>query len=94
MTLADAIELWHVIVLVVFYGVGDALFQPAFSAIVPDVVPRGELLQANAIQELMEPLGLRFAGPALGGLVIAVFGVGPRSWSTLPPSPRRRWRCR
>ena len=38
--------------------------------------PRGELLQANAIRELMEPLGLRFAGPALGGLVIAVFGVG------------------
>jgi Transmembrane secretion effector len=76
LTLAHAIELWHVIVLVVFYGVGDALFQPAFSAIVPDVVPRGELLQANAIRELMEPLGLRFAGPALGGLVIAVFGVG------------------
>ena len=76
LTLADAIELWHVLVLVVFYGVGDALFQPAFSAIVPDVVPRDELLQANALKELMEPVGLRFAGPALGGLLIAVFGVG------------------
>jgi MFS family permease len=76
LTLTDVIELWHVIVLVVFYGVGDALFQPAFSAIVPDVVPREELLQANAVRELMEPLGLRFAGPALGGLLIAVVGVG------------------
>ena len=76
LTLTDVIELWHVIVLVVFYGFGDALFQPAFSAIVPDVVPREELLQANAVRELMEPLGLRFAGPALGGLLIAVVGVG------------------
>ena len=58
------------------YGVGEALFQPAFTAIVPDVVPQEELLQANALKELMEPIGLRFAGPALGGLLIAVFGVG------------------
>jgi Na+/melibiose symporter-like transporter len=72
----DSIELWHVLVLVVFYGFGDALFQPAFTAILPEVVPREELLQANSLKELMEPLGLRFAGPALGGLLIAVFDVG------------------
>jgi MFS family permease len=76
LALAATAELWQVIALVVVYGIGQALFQPAFSAIVPDVVPRDELLQANALRELMEPLGLRFAGPALGGLLIAVFGVG------------------
>jgi Na+/melibiose symporter-like transporter len=76
LALADSAELWHLIVLVVFYGLGEALFQPAFTAIVPDVVPRDELLQANALKELMEPLGLRFAGPALGGALIAVFEVG------------------
>ena len=61
--------------LVVFYG-GQALFQPAFAAIVPDVVPRDQLLQANALREVMEPLGMRFGGPALGGFLIALFGVG------------------
>jgi MFS family permease len=76
LALAETAELWQVIGLVVVYGIGQALFQPAFSAIVPDVVPRDELLQANALRELMEPLGLRFAGPALGGLLIAVLGVG------------------
>jgi Na+/melibiose symporter-like transporter len=76
LALAEEAELWHLIVLVVFYGFGEALFQPAFTAIVPDVVPRDELLQANAVKELMEPLGLRFAGPALGGALIAVFDVG------------------
>jgi MFS family permease len=73
---ADAAELWHLVVLVVFYGFGQALFQPAFTAIVPEVVPREELLQANAMRELLEPLGMRFFGPALGGVLIAVFGVG------------------
>jgi MFS family permease len=76
LALAEAAELWHLVLLVVLYGLGQALFQPAFTAIVPDVVPRDELLQANAIRELMEPLGLRFAGPALGGGLIALFGVG------------------
>ena len=76
LSLAGVIELWHVVVLVVFYGVGQALFQPAFAAIVPDVVPRDQLLQANALREVMEPLGMRFGGPALGGFLIAIFGVG------------------
>lgn len=40
------------------------------------VVPPEQLLHANTLRELMEPLGLRFAGPALGGLLITVFDVG------------------
>jgi predicted MFS family arabinose efflux permease len=76
LAIADAVELWHLVVLVVVYGIGEALFQPAFTAIVPGVVPREELLHANALKEFMEPVGLRFAGPALGGLLIAAVGVG------------------
>ena len=34
------LELWHVVVLVVVYGVGRSLFAPAFTGIVRDVVPR------------------------------------------------------
>jgi MFS family permease len=76
LTLTDVVELWHLVVLVVIYGFGQALFTPAFTAIVPEVVPRQELLQANAMRELLEPLGMRFFGPAIGGVLIAVFGVG------------------
>ncbi|MBN1527917.1 MAG: MFS transporter [Thermoleophilaceae bacterium] len=76
LALAGSIELWHVVALVVIYGVGDALFAPAFTAIVPDVVPQEDILQASALKELMEPVGLRFAGPALGGFLIAGLDVG------------------
>lgn len=56
--------------------VGQALFAPSFTAIVPGVVPRDDLLSANALHELMQRVGLRFVGPALGGALIAAFGVG------------------
>jgi predicted MFS family arabinose efflux permease len=73
---AGTARIWHLVLLVAVYGLGQALFQPAYTAIVPEVVPREELLQANALREVLEPLGMRFAGPALGGALIAVFGVG------------------
>ena len=69
-------EIWHLVVLVAFYGLGEALFQPSYTAIVPEVVPQEELLQANALREMLQPLGMRFAGPALGGALIALFGIG------------------
>ena len=73
---AGTAQIWHLVLLVMVYGLGQALFQPAYTAIVPEIVPREELLQANALREVLEPLGMRFAGPALGGVLIALFGVG------------------
>jgi MFS family permease len=76
LSVTGELELWHVIALVAVYGTGDAFFGPAFGAIVPDLVPSDELVRANSLNQLVEPIGLRLAGPALGGLAIAAFGVG------------------
>jgi DHA3 family tetracycline resistance protein-like MFS transporter len=76
LSVAGLLELWHVIVLVAVYGVGEALFGPAFGAIVPDIVPASQLVQANSLSQVIEPIGLRLAGPALGGFAIAALGVG------------------
>ena len=64
LSLAGLIELWHIAVLVVVYGAGQAFFNPAFDAIVPDVLPAAELGQANALDQIVRPLALRLAGPA------------------------------
>jgi MFS family permease len=76
LSVTGTIELWHVLVLVAVYGAGDALFGPAFNAIVPDIVPREHLVQANSLDMLMRPLASQLAGPAIGGIVVAVFGAG------------------
>lgn len=76
LSVTGALELWHMVVLIALYGTGEALFGPAFGAIVPDLVPKEMLVQANSLDFLMRPLALRLVGPALGGLVISLFGVG------------------
>ena len=76
LAVTGAIELWHVVALVAFYGIGEALFAPSFQAIVPEVVPKHQLVQANSLQQLTEPIAFRLAGPAIGGIVIATFGTG------------------
>lgn len=76
LSVTGALELWHMVVLIAVYGTGEALFGPAFGAIVPDLVPKEMLVQANSLDFLMRPLALRLVGPALGGLVISLFGVG------------------
>jgi predicted MFS family arabinose efflux permease len=76
LSLAGALELWHLLALVAVYGVGEALFHPAASAITPSLVPRDELVQANALEHLMRPLALRFVGPAIGGALVAWLGPG------------------
>jgi DHA3 family tetracycline resistance protein-like MFS transporter len=76
LALAGALELWHMVALVGVYGAGTAFFTPAFDAIVPDVLPAHELAQANSLDQFVRPLALRLAGPALGGVLIDVVGVG------------------
>ena len=76
LALSGALELWHVVCLVAVYGAGTALFTPAFSALVPQLVPGRLLLQANSLGQFARPLAVRFLGPALGGWLIAVFEPG------------------
>lgn len=64
----------EVIVLIVIYGGASAFFIPAFDAIVPDVVPSAQLTEANALDQFVRPAAMRLAGPALGGVVVALAG--------------------
>jgi len=76
LALADLLRLWQLVALVGLYGIGTAMFAPAITALVPELVPPDRLLEANALNQVSRPLMLRFLGPALGGLLIAQTGVG------------------
>ena len=76
LTLTGAIELWHIVVLVVLYGSGQAFYAPAFDALVPELLPESQLAQANALDQVVRPIALRMAGPALGGVLAGALGAG------------------
>jgi MFS family permease len=69
---AGALRLWELVALVAVYGVGTAFFTPAFEAIIPDLLPSGDLAAANSLDQFVRPIALRLAGPLLGGLLVAV----------------------
>jgi DHA3 family tetracycline resistance protein-like MFS transporter len=77
LSITGMLQLWHVVALIAVYGAGNALFSPAFDALVPDVVPPDILTQANAVDQFVRPAALRLIGPAIGGWLVAVFGIGP-----------------
>jgi MFS family permease len=76
LSITGGLQLWHIIALMAVYGAGNALFSPAFDALVPDVVPPDLLTQANAVDQFVRPASLRLIGPAIGGWLIAVLGIG------------------
>jgi DHA3 family tetracycline resistance protein-like MFS transporter len=76
LSMAGVLEIWHIIVLISVVGIGDALFYPASTAIVPDLVEEDLLPQANAMGSLVRPLTGRLLGPAVGGFTVALVGSG------------------
>ena len=76
LSVTEIIELWHVAALIAFVGIGDAFFNPASSAIIPDLLPAERLPAANALAGMYRPLTFRLVGPALAGFTVAAVGPG------------------
>src|SRR5204863_10013947 len=64
------------ILLVLPYGAGQAIFGPAFSSIIPMIVPEEHLVQADSIGSTVRPRAWLVIGPAIGRVVVAVAGTG------------------
>src|SRR5206468_4289418 len=75
LAIAGDLRLWEFALCAVVTGVGDALFSPAWGAIVPEIVPPELLPQANSLDQFVRP-ATGLLGPALGGIVIATAGAG------------------
>jgi DHA3 family tetracycline resistance protein-like MFS transporter len=70
----DLLTLWHVYAFSLIFGLVDAFFQPAYRAVVPEVVPPDGLPSANSLTSLSQQLS-GIAGPALGAVVVALGGT-------------------
>lgn len=71
-----AVRLWHVFAFALFLGVVNSLEVPTRMSFVGELVGGDLLPNASALSAAYFNLA-RVAGPALAGLVISVFGVGP-----------------
>ena len=71
---AQVLEIWHVYIASMVFGFVEAFFQPAYTAIVPDLVPSASLPSANSLTNLSGRL-TGIVGPALGATIVALGGT-------------------
>jgi len=69
---AGALELWHLVIIAFLLGVADGFFYPAYSAILPSILPAEDLLAANGFEGVLRPALMQAAGPAAASFAIAL----------------------
>lgn len=76
LTVSGRITPWLLLTLAFALGLGAAANAPAWEAITPELVSRADLPAAVTLGAVAFNIA-RAVGPALGGLLVAVFGPGP-----------------
>jgi MFS family permease len=73
LTYLEMTTAWGLLGFIFALGIGTAVMMPAWSAIVPDLVPRDELASAVALNSVAINVS-RAIGPAIAGALIAAVG--------------------
>ena len=73
--IAGAADVWMLAALAALTGVATGFFNPASTALLPEVVPPELLQPANALRSAATSAG-EIAGPLLAGVLVAAFGAG------------------
>jgi len=71
LAMAGWLQLWHLALGAFVLGVGAAFFFPAYSAILPRILPAEDLLAANGMEGTLRPILQQAAGPAVAGILVA-----------------------
>ena len=92
--------LWHLVSVGFIMGVTHAFEGPAYSALIPELVPREKIARAFALDRSVLHTA-RIIGPALAGLAVAHYGLASAFYAnalsfigplvilfTIPPRPR------
>ena len=70
-----AVALAALVVMAFVFGLADALFFPASTAITPEIIPAELLVGASALSGTSTQLAQVLIGPAVGGLIVGLLGT-------------------
>jgi MFS transporter, DHA3 family, tetracycline resistance protein len=66
------LRVWHMAAAAGTLGVAAAFFFPAYSAMLPRILPADQLLAANGVEGVVRPVFERAVGPAVAGVLVGV----------------------
>ena len=75
LTLTGTIQVWHLFIFAVCFGLANSFDIPTRQAFVSEMVAREDLLNAIALNSSMFN-GARIVGPAIAGILVALVGEG------------------
>jgi DHA3 family tetracycline resistance protein-like MFS transporter len=67
-----ALRIWHMAVAAGAMGIAAAFFFPAYSALLPRILPADQLLAANGVEGVVRPVFERAVGPAVAGVLVGL----------------------
>lgn len=70
----DVLEIWHIYVASLVFGLVEAFFFPAYQAIIPQITPPDMLTSANSLNGLSGRM-TGIIGPAIGAALVATGGT-------------------
>lgn len=73
LAITGSIEVWHLAMVAFVLGVADGFFYPAYSALLPSVLPSEQLLAANGVEGMLRPIIMNAVGPAMASAAIAAW---------------------
>jgi MFS family permease len=76
LSLAGASSLGQLAAMSLVAGLAMGLYYPAYSALVPALVPEGDLLAVNGLEGMVRPMLQNAAGPAAAGFLVASISPG------------------
>ena len=68
-------RVWILFAMGAIFGVLNALWWPAMSGVLPEILPKEKLQDGNAVIGLMSNIGY-ISGTLLGGIIVATFNPG------------------
>ncbi len=75
LVISGAAELWHLVVLSAVNGCVASVSLPAIAGVLPQLVPRDQLQQANVLNSLVRN-ALTVIGPGTSGILVVTIGPG------------------
>ena len=67
-----ALQIWHMAIAALTLGIAAAFFFPAYSALLPRILPPDQLLAANGVEGVVRPVCQRAVGPAVAGVLVGL----------------------
>jgi MFS family permease len=76
LSVTGGLRLWQLAAIAFLVGAAEAFFFPAYSALLPTMLPAEELLAANGVEGMLRPVALQALGPALAGVLVGALAPG------------------